>query len=306
MTALEESYRRCRAINKAHGTTYYWSAQLLGSPRRQHVHALYAFCRVADDVVDDLGPSPVDRRAVALQTFGDRFLSDLRRGRSSHPVLAAVVDTAVRYSIPASSFERFLASMAMDFTVASYETFDALCGYMDGSAAVIGEMMLPLLEPSTPAAINGARDLGIAFQLTNFLRDVGEDLDRGRVYIPQEDLRRFGADPWARTVTPAWRELMAFEVERTRRIYESADRGIELLPPTSARCIATARALYSRILTEIERADYDVFSRRASVSTASKLAAVATARWRWRSWAPPAPIAAGRRSAGGTIGLRNP
>ncbi|MCU1346498.1 MAG: phytoene synthase [Acidimicrobiia bacterium] len=305
MTALEESYRRCRSINKAHGTTYYWSAQLLGTPRRQHVHALYAFCRVADDVVDDLGPAPVAQRAAALQAFGDRFFSDLLTGHSTHPVLAAVVDTARRYSIPTSAFERFLASMAMDFSVSTYESFADLCRYMDGSAAVIGEMMLPLLEPSSPAAFQAARDLGIAFQLTNFLRDVAEDLDRGRVYLPQEDLRRFNADPSARLVTDAWRDFMAFEIERTRAFYESADEGIDFLGPVPARCIATARQLYSQILVEIERADYDVFSRRLSVPTSSKVASVALARWRRPSKGSVAAVAR-RRSSPGTIGLRNP
>ena len=117
--------------------------------------------------------------------------------------------------------------MAMDLDVATYAPWDDLLGYMDGSAAVIGEMMLPILEPPThAAAFEPARELGLAFQLTNFLRDVGEDLDRGRVYLPEEDLDRFGADPWARTVTPAWRELMRFEIDRARALYASADQGI--------------------------------------------------------------------------------
>ncbi|MDQ3642465.1 MAG: phytoene/squalene synthase family protein, partial [Actinomycetota bacterium] len=154
----------------------------------------------------------------------------------------------------------------------TYETFEDLLDYMDGSAAVIGEMMLPILEPTSPEAYGHARDLGIAFQLSNFWRDVNEDLDRGRVYVPQEDLRKFGADPWLRRNTPEWRELMAFEIARTRRYYESADLGIPMLPPTSARCIRGARMLYSGILTEIEKADCDVFTSRVRVPTWKKLA----------------------------------
>jgi 15-cis-phytoene synthase len=146
---------------------------------------------------------------------------------------------------------------------------------MDGSAAVIGEMMLPILEPLTPDALPHARDLGDAFQLTNFLRDVAEDLDRGRVYLPQEDLRRFGADPAARTVTPEWIELMRFEIERCRALYRSADLGIPLLPPTSAACIRSARVLYSRILDEIEANGYDVFNGRVRVPDHRKLATAA-------------------------------
>jgi phytoene synthase len=166
--------------------------------------------------------------------------------------------------------------MTMDLTVTTYETFADLEDYMDGSAAVIGEMMLPILEPADPdAARPHARDLGNAFQLTNFLRDVGEDLDRGRVYLPQEDLRRFGADPWLRRVTPQWEALMRFEIERVRRLYVSADLGIGMLPARSARCITAARVLYSRILEVIEANGYDVFSQRARVPGWQKAALVA-------------------------------
>ena len=270
---LDASYERCRQLNRLYGTTYYWSTYLLPKPKRRHVHALYGFCRYADDIVDDLGSTaPIDDRKRAMADFGDRFFVDLERGRSDDPVLKAVVHTVKAFDIDPECFRRFMRSMTMDFSVESYETFDDLLGYMDGSAAVIGEMMVPILEPLQPEAFEHARDLGNAFQLSNFLRDVNEDLDRGRVYIPQEDLRKFDADPWARTVTPAWRDLMAFEIARTRRLYESADLGIPMLPPTSARCIRGARALYSGILDQIEAADYDVFSSRVRVPTWKKLA----------------------------------
>jgi phytoene synthase len=268
---LSTSYRRCREINRAHGTTYYWSTTVLARAQRPHVHALYAFCRFADDIVDDLGEAPVADRAAALFAFGDRFRRDLAAGTSEHEVLAAVVDTVRRYGIDPECFDRFLRSMAMDLTITEYETFDDLCAYMEGSAAVIGEMMLPVLGGRHPAAREPARALGLAFQLTNFLRDVDEDLRRGRVYIPQADLRRFGGDPAARAVTAEWRALMQFEIERTRMLYRRADTGLALLPPRSARCISAARVLYSEILVEIERAGYDVFSRRASVSSARKV-----------------------------------
>jgi phytoene synthase len=160
--------------------------------------------------------------------------------------------------------------MRQDLTRTSYDTWEDLLGYMDGSAAVIGEMMLPVLRPRSPAAFQPARALGLAFQLTNFLRDVGEDLDRGRVYLPQEDLRRFGADPGLRVVTPQWRALMRFEIERNLELYRQADAGIPLLPGSSARCVATARILYSRILERIEARDYDVFGGRARVPTSRK------------------------------------
>jgi 15-cis-phytoene synthase len=286
-TALEASYEICQDLHRRHGTTYYWAARLLPRPKRPHVHALYGFCRYADEIVDDLGPAPVAERAAALADLGDRFARDLVRGSSDDPVLAALVHTVVTLEIDPEAIERFLRAMAMDLHVTGYDTWDDLCVYMDGSAAVIGEMMLPVLEPLDPAAFGPARDLGIAFQLTNFLRDVGEDMARGRVYLPAEDLDRFGADPWRREVTPAWRALMRFEIARARRLYESADRGIALLPPRSAACVRTARVLYSRILERIEDNGYDVFSTRARVST-------------------PAKLGTALRCLAGTIGTRKP
>jgi len=280
---LEESYARCKELNRRYGTTYYWSTALLPKVKRHHVHALYAFCRYADDIVDAVSPSgkgpgstaEVEERQTALASFGERFFVDLDAGRSDDPVLKAVCHTVRAFDLDPDCFHRFLRSMTMDFTVETYETFDDLGVYMDGSAAVIGEMMLPILEPTRPEAFSHARDLGIAFQLSNFWRDVAEDLDRGRVYVPQEDLRRFGADPWLRRVTPEWRSCMAFEIDRTRRIFASADLGIAMLPDRSGRCIRGARALYGGILDRIEAVDYDVFSQRVRVPTWRKLAVAA-------------------------------
>jgi phytoene synthase len=273
---LDESYARCRALNKRYGTTYYWSTFALPRVKRHHVWALYAFCRHADDIVDDLGPASVEVREKALTDLGDRLFDDLAAGQSDDPVLKAVVHTIRAFGHDPECFRRFLHSMAMDLTISEYATWDDLLGYMDGSAAVIGEMMLPILEPTDPAALGPARDLGLAFQLTNFLRDVAEDLDRGRVYLPQEDLARFGADPARRTVDEAWRALMRFEIDRCRALYASAGDGLALLPPTSARCIQAARTLYSQILDRIEAADFDVFTERATVPTWRK--ATTTAR----------------------------
>jgi len=274
---LEASYERCRQLNKRYGTTYYWSTNLLPKVKRRHVHALYGLCRYADDIVDDLGPVPPADRERALAAFGDRFFADYDTGDSADLVLKAVIHTVRAFGIDPDCVRRFLRSMTMDLSVTSYETFEDLLEYMDGSAAVIGEMMVPILEPTRPEARGHARDLGVAFQLTNFLRDVGEDLDRGRVYVPQEDVRRFGAEVALseRRVTPEWVEVMRFEIERTRRYYVSADVGVPMLPPVSARCIAGARALYSGILDRIEAAAYDVFSARVRVPTWQKLAVAA-------------------------------
>lgn len=277
MITLEDSYRRCRELTRASGTTYYWSTFLLPAVKRHHVHALYGFCRYADDVVDDLGAAPSEERAAALADFGDRFFADLDGGGSTDPVLKAVVHTVRAFGIEEDCFRRFLKSMTMDLTVDRYPTFADLLGYVDGSAAVIGEMLLPILEPSHPAAAVGpARDLGVAFQLTNFLRDVAEDLDRGRVYVPMEDVERFGAGTALaeRRVTPAWVELLRFEIDRARAYYASAAAGIPLLPARSRRCVAAAHHLYGAILDQIEAAGYDVWSARARVPRRRKLAVV--------------------------------
>ncbi len=274
MTSLESAYARCRAITRASGTTYYWSTFVLPPVKRHHVWALYALCRTADDIVDDvgddLGSAAAAVRAAALASFGDRLRMALEAGTSEEPVLHAVAHTARAFAIEPSCFDRFLGSMTMDLTVASYATWDDLLAYTDGSAAVIGEMMLPILEPSSPRALVHARDLGVAFQLTNFLRDVAEDLDRGRLYLPLEDIARFGAEPCSRQVDDAWVGLLRFEIDRCRQLYASADLGIAMLPPASARCVRTARVLYAGILDRIEAADYDVFSGRIRVPTARK------------------------------------
>lgn len=274
MTDLVRAGRRaCSRLTWRHGTTYYWGALILPRPQRRDVHAIYALCRLADDIVDvaDLGPHA---RAVALRRFQDQFWAAISDG-TDDPVLAAVADTVQRRAIDPECFHRFFAAMAMDLVRNRYRTWDDLCSYMEGSAAVIGEMMLPVLQPYTPAARQPARALGLAFQLTNFLRDIDEDLNRDRIYLPTEDLARFGADPSQRRVTPAWRALMRFEIDRNRKLYEDAAPGISMLPPASARCVATALRLYSAILTRIEDADYDVFSRRARVPTVVKAATAA-------------------------------
>jgi phytoene synthase len=278
---LDESYELCREFNKRHGTTYYWSTKVLPKIKQHHVHALYAFARYADDIVDEI-PSqggrdvPTEVRAAALADFGDRFFADLEAGRSDDPVLKAVVHTVRAFDIDTEAFHRFLRSMTMDLTVESYQTWDDLLVYMDGSAAVIGEMMLPILEPTDyDTALPHARDLGNAFQLTNFLRDIDEDLDRGRQYIPREDSERFGVDLTQRSVTPEFIALMRFEIDRCRELYRSAQIGIDMLPDRSAKCVGAAHALYGRILDKIEAQDYDVFTSRASVSTAEKATMVA-------------------------------
>lgn len=272
--ALRASYARCRAINARHGKTFFLATLLLPPHKRPYVHALYAFARHVDDIVDDMSPTlQTAERAQRLQAWGADFLADLEWGATSDPVSRAVLDTVRRWQIPTSYFADFLDAMRMDLTVTSYATYDDLARYMWGSAAVIGLEMLPILGRADPSVRwdvlePHAIDLGTAFQLTNFIRDVGEDLRRGRVYLPEESLQRFGVDRerLARgRVDEPIRNLLAWEIERARGLYTRAAPGIELVHPTSRDCLRTAHTLYAGILDEIERVDYDVFSHRVRV-----------------------------------------
>jgi phytoene synthase len=276
---LAASYELCRRLNAAHGRTYYFATRFLPADRRHHVHALYGFARYADDLVDhlDLSWSP-QRRREALEAWSGEFLTALDRGTTSDPVLVAVLNTVRELRIDHDDLRAFLASMAMDLTVTRYRTYDDLYGYVYGSAAVIGSMMLPVLGPRHPRARDRAMDLGVAFQLTNFLRDLGEDWERGRIYLPLEDLERFEvgeAEFAAGSITPGFRALLDFEVARTRALYRRAEEGWAMLEPRSQACIRIAHRLYGGILDAIEDVDYQVFTVRARVPGRRKAAVAA-------------------------------
>jgi phytoene synthase len=272
--ATRASYALCRRLNAQHGKTFYLATLLLPPAKRPYVHALYGFARHVDDIVDEIAPEPdAGARAARFRTWSQDFLADLAWGATSDPVSRAVLDTITRWQIPASYFGDFFDSMRMDLTVTGYASFEDLSRYVWGSAAVIGLQVLPILGRADESVRwdvleEHATALGTAFQLTNFLRDVAEDLRRDRVYLPQESLDMFGVDRErlrrGRVDEPI-RNLLAWEIERTRGFYRAADPGIELVHPTSRDCLRTARTLYSEILDEIERRDYDVFSGRVSV-----------------------------------------
>jgi len=280
--SLRSSYEACRQLNAQHGKTYYLATLLLPPAKRPYVHALYGFARYADEIVDDLASTLTpEQKAAELRSWGRQFLVDLDRGSSDDPICAAVVDTVNRWQIPRAHFEAFLHSMEMDLTVTEYDTYSDLYEYVYGSAAVIGLQMVPVLEPIDNAAYDSAMSLGTAFQLANFIRDVGEDLERGRVYLPMEDLRQFEltrADLELRVVDDRVRQLLRYQIARVRRLEQESRAGIALLDPTSQPCIEAARVLYCGIVDEVERIDYQVFDRRATVSVPRRLA-VALPAW---------------------------
>ncbi len=277
MSTLPAAYERCRRIHAEHGRSYYLATLMLPRWKRPHVHALYGFTRYADELVDDLetGLAPAER-AGRLHALRGRLLAALAGERVADPILPAVAHTVRRFGIPTSELETFLDAMAMDTTRGTYPTYEDLLHYMEGSAAVIGTMMLPILEPSDAAAAREpARQLGFAFQLTNFLRDVAEDLGRGRVYLPEADLARFGVrreDLAADRAGPALRAVLRFEAGRAREHYARAEPGIALLAPSSRPCIRAAFTLYRAILDEIERADFEVLRARVRVPRRRRLA----------------------------------
>ncbi len=285
--ALRASYSRCRELNASHGRTYFLATRLLPPAQRPAIHALYGLARYADEIVDDLSDTrPWPQRLAELDAFAAQLRDGLARGSSDHPVLAAPVHTAVRYRIDPQHFTDFMVSMRMDRPVeqggvAGYRSFDELAGYVHGSAAVIGLQVLPVLGTvvARERAEPHAAALGVAFQITNFLRDVGEDLDRGRVYLPADELASFGVDREllrrcrdTGRPDPRVRRAMAYLVARTRAIYRRAAPGIPMLAPVSRACVATAFRLYGGILDEIEAADYDVLSRRVAVPRHRRLA----------------------------------
>jgi phytoene synthase len=278
--SLAASYEYCRILHRAHGRTYYLATRLLPRWKRKHVHALYGFTRYTDEIVDCLdGPSPAER-ASRLHRWADRFAAALDGAPVADDVLPAVLHTIEVFDLERADFAAFLRSMEMDLTVTEYDTYDDLMDYMAGSAAAIGTMMLPILgAKDLPLAREPARELGRAFQLTNFIRDVGEDLQRGRIYLPLKDLADFGVSPAdlrAGVTTDPIRELIAFEVDRAHGHYARAADGIPLLAPSSQACIRTAYRLYGGILDEVARAGYDVLTRRATVPNRRRLAVAVT------------------------------
>ena len=272
---LRKSYAECKKLNAQHGKTYYLATLLLPPEKRPFVHALYGFARYADEIVDDLASTLTeDEKSLALHKWGQGVLSDIKEGTSHDHIGAALVDTVNRFAIPINYFEAFLKSMTMDLTVTEYHTYEDLMEYVYGSAAVIGLQMVPILGALSPDAYIAAEKLGIAFQLANFIRDVGEDLDRGRVYLPITELQAHGVTREMleeRVLTPQIKSALKFQIARVRDLQEQATPGIKLLSPESRACIEAASELYCGIVDEVEKIDYQIFRKRAKTSTRRRI-----------------------------------
>jgi 15-cis-phytoene synthase len=255
---VQESYRMCRRLQRRHDPTFYWATRCLPREVRPAVHALYGFVRGADEIVDGPRRPPAGAaRRAALDAWHDELRRGLRRGSSEHPVIAALVDAGPRHALPLHLLERYMASMRVDCEEpVRMASRDQLDDYMEGSAATVGRIMAPLLGAPDAEAV--AR-LGVAFQLTNFIRDVGLDWKLGRVYLPglsEEDLRAGAASAHVR-------ERVAQEVARARGLFAESAGVAGALRPGLRRGVRVACAVYARVLDRIEGNGYDVIGARA-------------------------------------------
>jgi len=276
---LRASYQKCKNLNSKHGKTYYLATLLLPKEKRPYVHALYGFARYADEIVDDLASQLSEReKEEKLNNWGNLVLADLKSGSSEDSIAAALVDTATKFSIPISYFEAFLHSMKMDLTVTEYHSYQDLNEYVYGSAAVIGLQMVSILGTESAAEFESAKiaaeKLGVAFQLANFIRDVGEDLERGRVYLPITELQSHGVTRQMlenRVVTPQIKNALKEQITRVRQLQLESTPGITLLSAKSRECIKAASELYCGIVDEVEKIDYEIFTKRAKTSTLRRM-----------------------------------
>lgn len=275
---LAGCYDLCRQVEKAHSRTYYFSTSLFPKEVRLHVHALYAFMRYADEIVDSPGATSLEEQLAGLDAFEEETLAAVAGEAVGNPVLRAFANTVLLRGIGPGLIEAFMRSMKMDTCVFRYPTYGDLKEYTYGSAAIVGLMMCRVIGATNERATPHAEALGTAMQLTNFLRDVKEDWARGRVYLPLEDLNHFGyaeEELGRGVVDERFVGLMRFEISRARKLYRVADEGMRYIPRGRRYPVVVARCLYEAILGHIEAQSYDVFSQRAQTSLPYKLGVAA-------------------------------
>jgi phytoene synthase len=270
-TSLDHAFAECRRYLETHGKSYAFATRFFPAAKRNATYAMYAFFRVPDEIVDNSTNDPRQSLEQWKRAWHDAYTTQA----SPHPVLFATAVVFHQYNIPLAYAERFLDAMTQDLTVDRYATYADLEKYMYGSAAVVGLMMSSLIGYTNNNALSYAEKLGYAMQLTNFLRDIREDYEtRGRIYLPQEDLRRFGVseeDIRQHRVSPAFKQLMRFEIARADTLYEEANRGIVLLDTSGRVAVRIASDLYRAILRKIESATFDVFARRVRTNFFEKM-----------------------------------
>ncbi|MEQ8674349.1 MAG: squalene/phytoene synthase family protein [Aggregatilineales bacterium] len=267
---LEAAYRHCDEITKQYSRTFYMASGLLPAEKRRSARALYAFCRVTDDIVDEFP----DKEQARIELSAWRLRVSEAHPQSNDPVALAWADTRARFNIPCGYAEQLIDGVARDLVQSRYETFDDLAAYSYGVASTVGLMAMHIIGFSGEEALPYAVRLGVALQITNILRDVAEDWTSGRLYLPLEELENFGLsenDIHRGVVDDRWREFMRFQLARNHQLYSHSMAGIAQLDADGRFAIGAAAELYRAILTDIEKHDYDVFSRRAHVGLVGKV-----------------------------------
>jgi phytoene synthase len=289
---IESAYKYCESVTRTHAKSFYFAAKFLPKPKRRAVYPIYAFCRHVDDEIDEIGERGDESAAVRAvekwkrqleevfenkkQTTTDANESDCQKLKTKNQnlVFTAWKDLLKTYRIPKNLPLELMQGVLMDTQIKRYETFDELYIYCYRVASTVGLMSSEILGYSDVIALRYAEALGVAMQLTNILRDVKEDAAMNRIYLPQEDLRKFEVSEqqiFSGDVNENFIELMKFQIARAREFYQMGEQGIRLLEKDSRFTVLLAARIYSRILDEIERQDYDVFARRASTTFSQKI-----------------------------------
>lgn len=279
--ALTVAHEHCNRITQHHSKTFFLASGLLPYEKRQAARALYAFCRITDDIVDAEG-TPRERRD-RLETWRQIVMKP--NPTAENPVALAWADARARYNIPRGYAEQLIDGVARDLLQTRYQTFEDLASYSYGVASTVGLMAMHIIGFESEEALPYAVRLGVALQLTNILRDVAEDWSRGRLYLPLEELEQFGLcedDISQCVLDERWQAFMRFQVARTNELYQESWLGISMLHRDGRFAIAAAADLYRAILQDIEIHNCDVFSRRAHVSTWGKARRLPSIWWRSR------------------------
>jgi phytoene synthase len=273
---LDDCYRHCRDIARSNSKTFYLSSLFLAPEKRRAVWAVYAFCRTADDIVDQI--TPASERLAAID-YWERELLAAYSGNPDDRIMVALYDAIGRFEIPLQPALDLLRGARLDITVRRYATYDDLREYCYLVASTVGLLTSPILGYTADAALDYGVALGRAMQMTNILRDIGEDARMGRIYLPLDEMQQFGyteSSLFEQVVDDAFVALMKFQIDRVRRLYAEAEPGIAMLAPESRYTVRLALTLYRRILNSIEANRYDVYTKRAYVPFRSKMLAALT------------------------------
>jgi phytoene synthase len=269
---MERAYAHCAEVTRSHSKTFYLTSGLLGGEAQNAARALYAFCRVSDDLVDQETRGDISSVNRKLEAWKKRSLLDEPQPNDLIPL--AWADARTKFGIPIEYAEQLLEGVAQDLVKTRYVSFNELAHYCYGVASTVGLMTMHLIGFSSSEAIPYAIKLGIALQLTNILRDVGEDWQKGRLYLPQDELDAFGItedDIASGKATRKWQQFMQYQIERVRQLYAESIPGIAMLNRKGRFAIAASADLYQAILEDIERVEYDVFQHRAHLTMGDKL-----------------------------------